>query len=128
MGEIYFQFINFNGEFAAYSNVAQGQNMEGRFLLTAGTSGTSFGAVSTGTKMSLTVAVYNVTTTNIEVSYTVTQTSNVLLIVLSVLGGVLFVGLVIAAIYIIRNSRWFQARRDGRQVRPVEENLNDEEI
>lgn len=69
--------------------------------------------------MSLTVAVYNVTVSNIEVSYTVSQSSNVLLIVLSVLGGVLFIGLVIAAIYIIRNSRWFNGGRDSRQIRPI---------
>jgi hypothetical protein len=69
MGEIYFQFINFDGEFAAYTNVAKGKNVEGRFLSTAGTSGTSFGAVSTGTKMSVTVAIYGSFSTSIEVSY-----------------------------------------------------------
>lgn len=69
--------------------------------------------------MSVTVAVYGTVTTNIEVSYSVEQKSNVLLIVLSVLGGVLFVGLVIAGIYIVRNSRWYQGGRESRQIRPA---------
>jgi hypothetical protein len=91
--------------------VAEGRSIEGRFLLMAGTSGTSFTAVSTGAPMSLTIAIYDDINANVEVSYTVTSKSNVLLIVLSVLGGVLFVGLVIAAIYIIRNSTWFRGER-----------------
>jgi hypothetical protein len=39
-------------------NVAQGKVAEGRFNVTAGTGGTAFTAVSSGSKMSLTVAVY----------------------------------------------------------------------
>jgi hypothetical protein len=39
-------------------NVAQGKVAEGRFNVTAGTGGTAFSAVSSGSKMSLTVAVY----------------------------------------------------------------------
>lgn len=58
--------------------------------------------------MSLTVAIFQDINTSAEVSYMVVQKSNILVIVLAVLGGVLFIGLVIAAIYIVRNSNYFQ--------------------
>jgi len=68
-GEVYFQFIDFDGEFASYTNVARGTGAEGRFNVTAGTSGTSFTAISSGTKMSLTIAIYDNITTTVEASY-----------------------------------------------------------
>jgi hypothetical protein len=99
--------------------VAQGKTTEGKFNVTAGTGGTGFTAISSVSKMSLTVAVYKDVTTTIEVSYSVAEKSNILLIVLAVLGSVLFVGLVIAGVYIYRNSSWFQTNRESRQIRPV---------
>lgn len=57
--------------------------------------------------MSITVAVYQNINTTVDVIYYVPQTSSVLVIVLGVLGGVLFVGLIIAACYIVRNTKFF---------------------
>ncbi len=87
--------------------------------MTAGTIGTGFTAISSGSRMSVTVAVYKDVTTTIDVIYSVNEKSNVLLIVLAVLGSVLFIGLVIAGVYIYRNSTWFQTNRESRQIRPT---------
>lgn len=62
--------------------------------------------------MSITVAVYQSVNTTVDVVYYVPQTSSVLVIVLGVLGGVLFVGLVIAACYIVRNTKFFAGERE----------------
>ena len=45
--------------------MAQGKTAEGKFNVTAGTGGTGFTAISSGSKMSLTVAVYKDVTTTI---------------------------------------------------------------
>jgi len=71
--------------------------------------------------MSVTVAVYDDIDTIFQISYSVPNTkSDILVIVLSVLGGVLFIGLMIAAIYIVRNASYFQNSRDARQTRPLD--------
>jgi hypothetical protein len=54
--------------------------------------------------MSLTVAVYDDITTNVEVYYEAEEESSILLIILAVVGSVLFVGLLIAACYIMRTA------------------------
>lgn len=114
-GEAYFQFIEFTGEFASYTNVAIGRTVEGTFQLVAGTSGSKITATSSGTPMSITVAIYDDITTNVEVYYEADESSSILLIILGVVGCVLFVGLVIAACYIMRNAN----NRGSSEVRPV---------
>ena len=72
------------------------------------------------------MVVYDNTNTNVEAFYQVQEASNVLVIVLGVLGGVLFVALIIAAIYIIRNTNFGGQARSSRMVRPeVVPNLTD---
>lgn len=80
--------------------------------------------------MSITIAVYDSINTSVDVIYYVPQTSSVLVIVLGVLGGVLFVGLIIAACYIVRNTRFFSGERDREPGRSsvrnrIDINLND---
>lgn len=74
-------------------------------MILGGTQGTQISASSSGTPMSITVAKYDSGTINVSISYSKAETTNILAIILGVLGGVLFIGLVIGACYIIRNAR-----------------------
>ena len=60
---------------------------------------------SGGSDVSVSFLNFNNYATTINVWYTVASSTNVLLIVLAVLGGVLFVGLVIVAICMVRRMR-----------------------
>lgn len=54
--------------------------------------------------MSLTVAVYGTTMNSVTVFYEIVEDSNFLLLSLGGLGAILFVGLLIATCYIMKNT------------------------
>ena len=105
--EVYVQFKRFDGEVASFYNVASGSS-DGRYLLSGNQ--LKIDASPGGKKTLITAVSFYSHGTDFKITYYDTSGVSVLVIVMSVLGGLIFIGLVIAAICIIKRNRSANAR------------------
>lgn len=128
-GEAYFQYQGFEGELASYFNVATSdRGYPAIFTLTNTENGTKVQANLNEKNLLFSVVNFFGNGVTLSIDLASEASTNILVIVLGILGGVLLVGLIIAAVCIVKRSQEARVHSEGQLPSSEATKLSGDEI